>query len=402
MTMARFQRGFLRKENRKAGETWVLRYYVTRETDGRRVEHTLPIGLVKDISSEAAAWGAVEDMHLQLNEPGKVGRVTFANLSESYIKYELGEDSEKSHTTIEASSRILKNRLIPRWGKRTALGIKPLEVKEWLQAIQKAEHLENPTVVKIRNTMSLVFKHGQCNDLIPRTQEANPVKWVKCKTKSGYRAIILTVQQTFTILENIRQPERILTLLIAATGLRISECLGLQWQDVDYDNKQIFVRRKFTGGKVGDPKTETSEGVVPLHPLLAGFLREWQQQTPYAGLTDWVFASERLKGKQPRVANMLVEDYLRPAAVAAGVLKSEVVDGKLVDVDPRRFGFHNLRHSLSTFLVGTQIDPKTVQDLLRHSDVKTTLQLYTQSIDANRLAAQAQVLNAILKPPMVI
>jgi integrase len=68
---------------------------------------------------------------------------------------------------------------------------------------------------------------------------------------------------------------------------------------------------------------------------------------------------------------MLVESYLRPSAVAAGVLKSEVVDGKLVDVDPRRFGFHNLRHSLSSFLVGTQVDPRTVQDLLRHSDVRT-------------------------------
>lgn len=56
-------------------------------------------------------------------------------------------------------------------------------------------------------------------------------------------------------------------------------------------------------------------------PLLAGFIRQWQEQTPYGKPTDWVFASARLKGKQPRVANMLVEDYLRPAAVKAGVLK---------------------------------------------------------------------------------
>ena len=53
--------------------------------------------------------------------------------------------------------------------------------------------------------------------------------------------------------------------------------------------------------------------------------------------SDWVFPSFRCKGKQPRTANMLVENHLRPAAVAAGVLK----DGEKV-----RFGFHNLRHSL--------------------------------------------------------
>jgi integrase len=77
-------------------------------------------------------------------------------------------------------------------------------------------------------------------------------------------------------------------------------------------------------------------------PLLAGFIRQWQQQTASGQPTDWVFASTRLKGKQPRVANMPVEDYLRPAAVKAGVLK----EGEKV-----RFGFHNLRHSLASFLV---------------------------------------------------
>ena len=46
--MARFQRGSLRVESRKNGDTWVLRYFVTREGDGRRVEHTLAVGLVRD------------------------------------------------------------------------------------------------------------------------------------------------------------------------------------------------------------------------------------------------------------------------------------------------------------------------------------------------------------------
>jgi len=55
------------------------------------------------------------------------------------------------------------------------------------------------------------------------------------------------------------------------------------------------------------------------------------------------------KGKQPRVANMLVESHLRPVAVKAGVL---VKNCKV------RFGFHNLRHSLASFLVRTKTDPE--------------------------------------------
>jgi integrase len=101
-----------------------------------------------------------------------------------------------------------------------------------------------------------------------------------------------------------------------------------------------------------------------------------------------MFASFKCKGRQPRVANMLIEYHLRPAAVRAGVLLKD---------DKVRFGFHNLRHSLASFLVRTKTDPKTVQALLRHSDVKTTLQLYAHSISEDRMAAQGQVLEAILK-----
>jgi len=104
-----------------------------------------------------------------------------------------------------------------------------------------------------------------------------------------------------------------------------------------------------------------------------------------------------LKGRQPRVANMLVEDYLRPAAVKAGILSSHRnSEGRLVDDDPRRFGFHNLRHSLASFLVRCKTDPKTVQTLLRHSDVKMTLQCYTHSVSDDRMAAEGAMLIAIL------
>jgi integrase len=98
------------------------------------------------------------------------------------------------------------------------------------------ENLENPTVDKIRRLMNLVFKHGQTYGLIPRTGEANPMKFVRVKTQSEYEAKIITPEQCFKILMAMPQPERTLTLLIAATGLRISECLGLQWADVDYDH----------------------------------------------------------------------------------------------------------------------------------------------------------------------
>ena len=124
-----------------------------------------------------------------------------------------------------------------------------------------------------------------------------------------------------------------------------------------------------------------------MHPLLGEFMLAWNDRTSHSEPCDWVFPSERLDGKKPRAANMLVEDYLRPAAVKAGVIAAD---------DPCRFGFHTFRHSLASFLVRSKTDPKTVQALLRHSDVKTTLQLYAHSVSEDRMTAQGVVLEAIL------
>ena len=152
--MARFQRGCLRVESRSDGDTWVLRFYATRDKDVRRVEHKIAVGLVQDFPSESAAWGEVQRQHLhtQINQPDFRGRVTFADLAQHYIDYELGDQLEavdpKSHTTIAGYKRILKNRCWDKWGKRDALGIEPLEVEQWLKALKREDELETQRSIK--------------------------------------------------------------------------------------------------------------------------------------------------------------------------------------------------------------------------------------------------------------
>ena len=390
-------RGWLKQEKRKNGRTWVLRHMATRKTDGKRVEHKVAVGLVRDFPSKSAAWQEVERQHLNVNNPNFSGAVKFSDLAEHYIEHELGDQSEavdpKSHTTIGRYRRLLHTRLIPRWGQRMALGIEPLEIEQWLKALKKEEGWENPTLDKLRRVMSLVYKSGMRYGLIPRDEASNPLRFVRCKTTSEYEALILTPKQAFDLLMALPEPERTMALLVAATGLRISECLGLQWQDVDFSKHQIFVRRKWVASKIGEPKSKASKAPVPMHPLLAGFMQDWQRETPYSQPGDWIFPSTRLKGKQPRSASIMVEDFIRPAAVKVGILTAD---------DTRRFGFHNLRHSLATFLVSVGTNPKVVQGLLRHSDVHTTLQLYSQSVSADRLAAQGAMLDAMgVRPELV-
>jgi len=118
--------------------------------------------------------------------------------------------------------------------------------------------LDSTTIDLCLSLFPWAFKHRY--GLIPRIQESNPMRFVRCRTTSGYEAMILTPEQAYSVLLNLRERERTLMLLASGTGLRISECLGLQWQDVSFADAMIHVRRTWTCGQVGVPKSKASKG----------------------------------------------------------------------------------------------------------------------------------------------
>jgi integrase len=123
-----------------------------------------------------------------------------------------------------------------------------------------------------------------------------------------------------------------------------------------------------------------------MHPLLSQHLQDWHQQSPYSTGKDFVFPSLLKEGKGPLNACSFVKDHLRIAAKASGV---QISDGQ-------RFGLHNLRHSISHWLVNKgKVEPKTVQSLLRHAKIQTTLDLYTQGDSDETRTAQGVFLSAV-------
>ena len=394
--MARYQNGSVRIEQRSDGPTWVYRFQVTR-SDGKRVEHKTALGLVKNIgSTEKDALLEVDRQRLRENanqhQPFRGKPKTYGQLCQHYMENELQQDQsnatiEKAYTTAETYKRILNKRVIPRFGRKSPLAIEPLEVEKWLREVKRIEKLENPTLDKIRRVMNLVYKHGQRYALIPRDESANPMNWVRQKTTSSYTAVIMNPRQAFEILLNIPEPRRTLVLTDAATALRVSEVLGLMWMDLDFEDQVIEVKRAYVWAQFKAPKSRASKAPVPMHPLLAGFLMAWRERTPFAKDNDYVFPSFRLKGKKPLSASIMAQKYLRPAAVKAGVIKED---------ERVRFGFHNFRHSLASALVKLKCDPKTVQGILRHEDVRTTMQLYAQSDQESKLEAQGKFLEQLL------
>jgi integrase len=384
-----YQRGSLKKLPRKGGETWVLRYRVTK-ADEKRVEHIMPVGLVRDFPKEKDAWREVNRLGLlvRINDDSVDVRIRFDALAEHYLKNDFEADAvrPKTERTSLNTHQIVRGYLIPRWGNEIADDIKPLDIQRWLKSLHADKGLAWTTISKFRGTMLRIYKVGILHEHIAR----NPVLAVETRSTTNYKAILVNPQQTLAIIQSLPNIlHRILVLTCAATALRSSELLALRWADVLWEQAKIAISKRWSRGKDGPTKSRKSEGHVPLHPILAYHLKEWHARTPYAKETDFVFPSLKAEGRVPMSPAIFVADHLRPAAKAAGV---QIENGQ-------RFGLHNLRHSLSNWLVNkAKVEPKTVQSILRHSRIQTTLDIYTQGDGDETRAAQGAFLKELGMP----
>ncbi len=102
--------------------------------------------------------------------------------------------------------------------------------------------------------------------------------------------------------------------------------------------------------------------------------------TPVDG--DWVFASPRMKGKEPYWPDNLMKRYIRPVARQAGITKN--------------IGWHTFRHSFGTLLKANGENVKTVQEHLRHANGRITLDVYMQAVNSHNRAAQSKVVRMTL------
>jgi integrase len=330
--------------------------------------------------SDGEGWLKVGEFGLdKLAGKPDPAKVTFGEVLNHYIAYgkkTTGED--KAHSSRITDGRNARLHL-SHWSGYVAKEIDPLEVQEWIDGLSKGLRS------KLRNAMSAVYRHGQKFRMIPRTEECNPMKWVSATTVSDYEAVSLSPEESFAILERIDDPlVRVLVIVVAVTAIRIGEALGLMWSDIDWKKLKINIRRDWVDGELGRLKSRASKAPVEMHETLAALLEVWRQETPYSKDSDFVFPSFKRHGKQPRLGSMIVQDYIRPAAVAARVIAE----------DCPRFGFHNLRHGLSTFLIENGHDPLVVQRMLRQSHVDMTMHYVHNSHKAR--SAQAQFIERFL------
>ena len=330
-------------------------------------ERAKTLGLAKMTDEEG--WVKVGELGLGqlVGRPDPV-KASFGEVLNHWLAYgKTKTGTEKDDSTKRTEERNARNYL-SYWADRVAKDIEPLEIQQWID--KQSYGLRS----KLRNMMSAVYGHGQKWGLIPRGEEHNPMNLVSAPCKSDFEAVELSGSEAAAVIHHISDPlVKVLVILVAVTGMRISEALALTWDAIDWTKGKIRIRRKWNGKGYGPPKSRMSRKPVEMTKGLATVLQVWRQETMFAKDADLLFPSYRKKGKQPRFGSMIVEDYIRPAAIAAGVLEERdgmcYYDGEVVT----RFGFHNLRHGLATWLAEQGTDPAVIQRMLRHSSKDMTM-----------------------------
>jgi integrase len=375
----RYQQGSVQREERKSGpDVWIFRW---REVgaDGSSKYRKAIVGTVVTLTNESSALKAAQALRIDANQQTpqvEAGPKTIAELVAHYRLKELVQDDQdgKAFSTRSAYECYLKVWIIPRWGAYRLEDVKAVAVEEWLRSIKRAKG----TKAKIRNIMSALFSHAMRYEWIDR----NPIQLVRQSAKREKAPDVLELHEIQALLGALAVRERTLALLDAATGLRVSELLALQWEDIDFENLEIKVTESIWHQVLGVCKTEASAKPVPMDQYMAEDVLRWRRLCPYPLDGDFVFASPTMKGKQPYWPDNLLKRYIKPTARKVGINKN--------------IGWHTFRHSFGTILKANGEDVKTVQELLRHANSRITLDVYTQATTTNKRAAQSRVVKMMV------
>ena len=364
MRRSRYQYGSVTCENRKRGpDVWVYRFY---DQKGRHKK--LQIGTVGEYPKKADATKAAEPLRATAN-PDDPRVSTLVTVIDHYIREELPE---------RASTRTfylpwLKNYIQPKWGSYEMHQIQPFAVEQWLKQLKLAPKSK----AHIRSLMRILFSSAMRYGFIPMTQ--NPISLVRVPgcTKREEEPRVLTADECRTLLGYLDEPWRTMVLVAMTVGLRVSEILGLQWKDFDFDQNTVSVQRAWVVGKVGDVKTRYSKKKVPLDPSLVTALLSYQLKYQCC---EWVFANPDTN--RPWWAHHIQQQRIAPAGARAKL---------------GRIGWHTFRHSYSSMLRHLGVDLKVQQELLRHADIRTTMNTYTQAMPTALREANSRVARMLVQ-----
>ena len=295
---------------------------------------------------------------------------TFKHYAEIWLN---GTVTEELKPSTQDDYRHILNKHVCRAGffNKPVDQIKKTEIKNFLMKKRRLG-LSISTVTHIKNVCGGIFNEAIEDEVI----STNPSHGIKLGTKAERSTRTpkiepLSVDEVNVLIAAYRQhkPEyQPLIQLLVSTGMRIGEASALQWQDVDFNDRSILVRRNYVRNRLEDSTKSGKDRRVDMPPQLVDTLRSLKSRKAAASLKagqgsiekSWLFCSIR-DPKKPLNYQTWRRDVFYPVLETAGVRKVRV---------------HDLRHTFASMMIESGCNLVYLRDQLGHSSITVTADVY--------------------------
>jgi len=339
-------------------------------------------------------------------------KVTLNDLWDKYIgqKYDL-------KPTTRANYKYCYDRYVREgFGKRKIVDIKYTDIKKFYYGIIQDKELSSATLDNIHTDLHPAFQMAVRDGLL----RVNPTDGVMAEIKKSHiwntpkrHALTVPQQKAFTdYLKDSREYQgwKPVIIILLGTGMRIGECLGLRWDDLDFDKRTISVNHNMTDRPYEDgecakhiqtPKTRAGERTIPMiDEVFDAFLKEYEiqkvmgyQSETIDGYTNFVFlttgGSVITASSVNRVLHLITDSYNKEETKKA---KKELREPVLL----LSFSAHSLRHTLCTRLCENETNLKVIQSVMGHSDITTTMDIYAEATEEKKQEIMANLRGKII------
>ena len=328
---------------------------------------------------------ALSRLTLELESKGSLPTENNILFSEVYSEWYEQYINTVRESTWNRTAGMFNNHILPEFGNKR---IRTITIAQCQTALNKWFKAVSRNYKRWYNYVIQIFEFALKRGYIERNI-AKLVTMPKKAELSGDRPVNFwsrdELQHFFNCIDSKHELEKYtLFRVLAFTGIRRGECLALTWNDIDFSNSTMRINKTLTQGKNGKqiiqaPKTTHGRRTIDLDPDTLATLKEWrkEQRERYLMLgfntmqkEQLIFANNKNKFKSLNT----------PAKWLSKVIK---------EYDLKSITIHGFRHTHASALFSAGASIKEVQTRLGHSDVQTTLNIYTHvTKEQNKEAVQ--------------
>ncbi len=297
--------------------------------------------------------------------------VTFGDACTEWLRY-VEHDRRRAPSTLADYRNTVRAYLLAEFGEHTPLGkIETRRIDAYRERLLSEGRLSRRSIQKILVLLHGILKRAKRRGWIS-TNPAEDVERVTFR-RSGEFNVLTRAQVAALDRAAADEQDAALFTVAAFTGLRLGELRALRWGDVDFSKRLVHVRRSYTHGQPGPPKSGKVRS-VPLIDQAAFPLDGLSRRAHFTGDDDLVFATQI--GKPLDDTALRKRFYEALEAAGLGELRHK----------PDPLVFHDLRHTFGTLAV--QAFPLSdVKAYMGHADIQTTM-IYVHHVPRHDAAAR--------------